>query len=129
PSSLFLGLESSPVALRGRRSSVSALAQLDDFAGPAGAEFRKAAAGPEPGDDLTAFVRRSLLDGYLTADWLQEAGRARDAAVPYPPTALARRLQLVAGLLKAGLGARVFYTLQPGYDTHRPPPPTHAPPL
>src|SRR5262249_14977763 len=45
--------------------------------------------------------------------------------VPYPPTALARRLQLVAGLLKAGLGARVFYTLQPGYDTHAAQLPTH----
>ena len=28
------------------------------------------------------------------------------------------RLQLVARLIKAGLGPRVFYTVQPGYDTH-----------
>ena len=36
----------------------------------------------------------------------------------YPDTALAGKLRTVAQLLKADLGARVFYTIQSGYDTH-----------
>ena len=40
-------------------------------------------------------------------------------------SALAQRLGLIARLLKGGFGARVFYTLQTGYDTHRAQPGTH----
>jgi uncharacterized protein (DUF1501 family) len=36
----------------------------------------------------------------------------------YPATGLAERLKLVSRLLKTDLGARVFYTVQGGYDTH-----------
>jgi uncharacterized protein (DUF1501 family) len=118
PASVFLSGQSAPVALRGRRSMASALAQLDDFATPPEGATRQVIAGPEPSDDLTAFVRRSLLDGYTTADWLKEVGRVKDTGVNYPPTALARHLRLIARLLKSGLGAPVFYTAQGGYDTH-----------
>jgi uncharacterized protein (DUF1501 family) len=118
PASVFLSGQSVPVALRGRRSMASALPQLEDFAAPPEGPVRKVIAGPEPADDLTAFVRRSLLDGYTTADWLKEVGRAKNTGVTYPPTVLARHLQLIARLLKSGLGAPVFYAAQGGYDTH-----------
>jgi uncharacterized protein (DUF1501 family) len=118
PASVFLSGQSVPVALRGRRSMASALPQLEDFAAPPEGSVRKVIAGPEPADDLTAFVRRSLLDGYTTADWLKEVGRAKSTGVTYPPTVLARHLQLIARLLKSGLGAPVFYAAQGGYDTH-----------
>ena len=36
----------------------------------------------------------------------------------YPETTLAGKLRTVAQLLKADLGAWVFYTIQSGYDTH-----------
>jgi uncharacterized protein (DUF1501 family) len=67
---------------------------------------------------LAAFVQRSILDAYVTADRLAAVARARDSGVRYPATGLAQRLQLVARLLKVGVGASVFYTSQPGYDTH-----------
>jgi uncharacterized protein (DUF1501 family) len=118
PASVFLSGQSVPVALRGRRSMASALPQLEDFATSPEKATRKAIAGPAVSDDLTAFVRRNLLDGYTTADWLKEVGRARDSGVTYPPTALARSLRLIARLLKSGLGAPVFYASQGGYDTH-----------
>jgi uncharacterized protein (DUF1501 family) len=58
-----------------------------------------------------------MLDAYATADRLQQAaGGTEDAR--YPQSGLASRLRLVARLLKAGLDTRVYYTLQPGYDTH-----------
>jgi uncharacterized protein (DUF1501 family) len=75
------------------------------------------AGAPPADDDLTAFVRRSTLDAYATADRLAAIATPSADAV-YPATALAGRLQLVARLLKADLGARVFYTVQPQFDTH-----------
>src|SRR5262249_18114038 len=36
----------------------------------------------------------------------------------YPSSELALRLQTVSRLLKAGFGTLVYYTIQPGYDTH-----------
>jgi uncharacterized protein (DUF1501 family) len=67
---------------------------------------------------LAAFVQRSILDAYATADRLAEVARGRDSGARYPGAGLAQRLQLVARLLKVGIGARVFYATHPGYDTH-----------
>jgi uncharacterized protein (DUF1501 family) len=116
-SALLVGSGPPPVALRGRRSVASAIERLDDFRLPAGADPRQALAREEPADDLAAFVRRSLLDAYATADRLhQVAGGTDDAS--YPSSGLASRLRLIARMLKAGLDTRVFYTVQSGYDTH-----------
>jgi uncharacterized protein (DUF1501 family) len=58
-----------------------------------------------------------LLDAYTTADRLKEASRVKDGGA-YPATGLGHRLRLVARLLKAGFGTRVYYAVQAGYDTH-----------
>jgi uncharacterized protein (DUF1501 family) len=132
-SALLVGSGPPPVAIRGRRAIASAIERIEDFSLAAGADPRKALApspdplprrggegrvrGEGPADDLAAFVRRSMLDAYATADRLhQVAGGADDAR--YPQSGLAARLRLIARLLKVGLDTRVFYTLQPGYDTH-----------
>jgi uncharacterized protein (DUF1501 family) len=73
---------------------------------------------------LAAFVQRTALDAYTTADRLAALGRD-DSKAHYPSTALAQRLGLIARLLKGGIGARVFYTLQTGYDTHAAQPGRH----
>ncbi len=49
---------------------------------------------------------------------ISRVGRSASAAVSYPNTGLAGRLKTVSQLLKADLPARVFYTVQSGYDTH-----------
>jgi uncharacterized protein (DUF1501 family) len=77
------------------------------------------------GQDISSFVHRSLLDAYATGDQLTKAARST-AGGTYPDTGLANRLQLTAGLLKAGYGARVYYTIQSGYDTHAAQQNTHA---
>jgi uncharacterized protein (DUF1501 family) len=116
-SALLVGSGPPPVAIRGRRSIASAIERIDDFSLTAGADPRKALIKEEPADDLSAFVQRSMLDAYTTADRLQQvAGAADDAR--YPQGGLAARLRLIARLLKVGLHTRVFYTLQSGYDTH-----------
>jgi len=115
--SLLVGSGPPPVALRGRRCVASALDRPEDLLLAAGADPRRVIAGNGPDDDLPAFVRRSMLDAYATADRLAEVARAGEEA-RYPATALGNRLQLIARLLKSGFGARVYYTLQSGYDTH-----------
>ena len=117
PASLFVGAEVPPVALRGRRVAASALARLEDFL-LALDDPRPAFAGPGEGDGVTAFVRRSVLDAYATAGRMAEVARTGGGPLRHPTTALAERLSLIARLLKAGSGARIFYTTQGGYDTH-----------
>jgi uncharacterized protein (DUF1501 family) len=125
PASLFVGLEAPPAALLARYRSPTALAQLDDFLLALDRDPRQAMPEAGPGDDLTAFVRRNTLDAYATAGRMQEVVRAKDDGARYPASALAGRLRLIARLLKAGSGARIFYTLQGGYDTHSSQGPLH----
>jgi uncharacterized protein (DUF1501 family) len=115
---LLVGSGQPPVALRGRRSVASALDRPEDFALAAGADPRKALAAMEPKDDLTAFVQRSMLDAYATADRLAAVAQAKDTGPRYPDTGLGNRLEMVARLLKANFGTRVYYTTQGSYDTH-----------
>jgi uncharacterized protein (DUF1501 family) len=114
---ILVGSGPPPVAIRGRRSIASAIERPEDFSLIAGADPRAALSREEPADDLSAFVQRSMLDAYATADGLKRlAGDTDDAR--YPSTGLASRLRLIARLIKVGLDTRVFYTLQSGYDTH-----------
>jgi uncharacterized protein (DUF1501 family) len=124
PGAMLIGDAQPPVALRGRRSVAAALNRLEDYA--LNAPAAPALIGPPTaGDDLAAFVRRSTLDAYATADRLTATkSPAGDAA--YPSTGLAERMKLIARLLKADLGARVYYTLQSTYDTHASQTFTHA---
>jgi uncharacterized protein (DUF1501 family) len=115
---LGVGTAQPPVAVRGRRSVAATLDRLDDYITDPATDPRKALGSAEPPDDLTAFVRRSMLDAYATADLVREVAGESPAAVGYPATPLGGHLRLVARLLKAGFGTRVYYTAQPGYDTH-----------
>jgi uncharacterized protein (DUF1501 family) len=114
---LLVGSGTPPVAVRGRRSVASAIERVEDFALAAGADPRKALPKEEPADDLAAFVRRSMLDAYDTADRLARLAADKDDA-RYPQSGLGGRLRLIARLMKVGPAARVYYTLQSGYDTH-----------
>ena len=123
PGSLLIGDSQPPVALRGRRSIAAAFDRPEDFA--LSPDMAVNVSSTSAGDDLGAFVRRSTLDAYTAAGPLAAAGTSGDRA-DYPATALAGHLQLVARLLKADLGARVYYTVQGGYDTHATQQFTHA---
>jgi uncharacterized protein (DUF1501 family) len=105
-----------PTALRGRRSSAVAFARIDEvlLSDPAAV---KSSLGSEPADDLLAFVRRQAVNAHSSAARLAGLSAAKGGP-SYPPSELGERLKLVARLLKADLGPRVFYTQQSGYDTH-----------
>jgi hypothetical protein len=79
---------------RGREETGELLGQRP---GPAGL-------GAEPKDDLLAFVRRSALAGYTTADRMAEVVRAAGADNRYPATDLGKQMALMAGLIKGGGG-------------------------
>jgi uncharacterized protein (DUF1501 family) len=117
-SSLFLGAGQVPLAVRGRRSVASALERAEDFLLAPGTDARRMLAGEEPADELTAFVRRSMLDAYTTADRLAESARSGGGSGRNFGSSLAGQLHMVVRLIKSGVGSRVFYTLQAGYDTH-----------
>ncbi len=117
-SSLLVGAGPPPVALRGRRAIASAIERVEDFTLAAGADPRKALTKDEPADDLSAFVRRNMLDAYATADRLAAMSKEKDGDARYPQYGLGLRLQLLARLIKVGGGVRVYYTIQGGYDTH-----------
>jgi uncharacterized protein (DUF1501 family) len=123
PPAMYIGSGTPPVALRGRSTATSALERIDDFLLDSAAP-RDTADGLAAGDDLAAFVRRSALDAYATSDRLAALARD-DSGARYPETALAKRLALIARLLKGGFSSRVFYTVQAGYDTHAGQLPTH----
>jgi uncharacterized protein (DUF1501 family) len=129
PAGLLVGLGSPPVALQGRRCVSAALDHLQDFALAGPVDPRKML-GNRPPSGVAAFVQRSMLDAYAATDRLTAAARVKGGA-SYPATAFAHRLQLIARLLRAGLGTRVYYTAQVGrsaydYDTHALQLPAHA---
>jgi uncharacterized protein (DUF1501 family) len=113
-----------PVALRGRRSVAVSLSRVEDvlLSGPAAAPTP---AGTDSPDDLQAFVRRQTVDAHDAAKQMAKLASGSDGG-RYPTTDLAERLKLVARLMKANLGARVFYTVQGSYDTHAAQGFTHA---
>jgi uncharacterized protein (DUF1501 family) len=131
PSAVFVGEGTPPPALRGRRSTASAMARPEDSVLTLPGQARLDPSGAEGGSDLAAFVRRSTLDAYATSERMAEVLRAKDAGASYPATGLAERLRVIARMIKGGVGTRVFYTCQGptgngSYDTHDVQLPIHA---
>ncbi len=125
---MLIGPDSPPPAIRGRRSVSAALDRLDDYALSDKETGAKPVGSSNAGDDLGQFLRRSLLDAYTTADRLEAvAGGPRRAMRPIPSPSWPVGCGLTARLIKAGLGTRVYYLEQGGYDTHGHQLPRHAP--
>src|SRR5262245_13839763 len=116
PSMVFVGGGQMPPALRSRRSVASALTRPEDFVLAQEAKSRLMADGTK--EDLSAFVQRMAVEGQATADRMKNVVTAKDEGPAYPSNELAQQMRLVARLIKADTGTRVFYTRQPGYDTH-----------
>jgi uncharacterized protein (DUF1501 family) len=126
PSAVFIGERDLPRALRGRRTVAASFADPADLALAVPAT---AVAAPDRSarDDLSAFVHRTVTNAYATAEQLaKSAGRSSGSAARYPDCELGRHLELVARSIKASAAARVYYTIQSGYDTHALQLPTQA---
>jgi uncharacterized protein (DUF1501 family) len=68
--------------------------------------------------DVSAFVNRSLVQSFDAARRFAESSRSDTAAGKFPATKLGEKLRLIARLIKLGGGTRIYYAIQPGYDTH-----------
>jgi uncharacterized protein (DUF1501 family) len=124
-----------PVAVCGRTRSCLSFDRLEDYRLAAELPRRGPAAlvpGEEAeGEGLLAFARRVALDAFAGAEQLGKPGSG--AASSYPATAIGRHLQTVAGMIKAGARASVYYVVHDGgggeagdYDTHYGQAPRHA---
>jgi uncharacterized protein (DUF1501 family) len=126
PSSVFISGGQMPPALQGRRAIASSLTRPEDFVlrleGAKHTLTQVTAA-----NDLAAFVRRSSLDAYTLADRMADVLQIQDKqGANYPSNDLSEHLRLIARLIKASIGTRIYYTRQSGYDTHAGQLGTHA---
>ena len=64
PASVFIGLKSPPLAVRGARAAAASFNGLDELALPSAVDATIVGNGRPPVGDLDAFVRRSLVDAY-----------------------------------------------------------------
>jgi uncharacterized protein (DUF1501 family) len=133
PGAIFAGPEEVPVALWGRRSEAISLNGLGDMTLPFSASQlssngQSAAANASENQGLELFVTRQLVSSYSAAEQFQKdiSSSRRSSSVSYPTTKLADNLQLISQLIQSGSQARVFYTVQSGYDTHAAQLYTHA---
>lgn len=125
---IHVGAQSLPLALKARRLEAPSLETLDEFrlrlsgADEVKAQARLALdeiARLQRGDDaLLGFIRRSMLTAYDSTGRLESLAQRKDGGATYPESGLGKRLSLIASIIKAGFGTRVYYTSQDGYDTH-----------
>ena len=66
------------------------------------------------------------LDALKGADILKTVPGQYQSSVEYADSIIGRNLQGIAKVLTANLGTRIFYTQQPGYDTHANQGPVHG---
>ncbi len=121
-----------PRALEGGQQVIPSLARLEQFRRrlgvPEGADPTAQAEAidrlgrpnhGEPGS-LLQFVERCSLITYASSARLERLQQDHASATPgYPDYyGLARRLQLISQLIKAGLTTSIYYTQLDGFDTH-----------
>jgi uncharacterized protein (DUF1501 family) len=88
---------------------------LQDLAKPSGGD-----------DDLLAFVQKRQMQTLTSIERLQEVLTRQALPQRFDNSGLGQRLQLIAQLIAAGFGTRVFYTALDGFDTHAAQSQTHA---
>jgi uncharacterized protein (DUF1501 family) len=137
PPGLHIGPRSLPLALKTKKTEVPSVASLESyqlqFTGTdkekeAGRTALKqlAAAKRRDDDPLLGFISRTTLTAYESSGRLEQLSKKTQTGPKYPNFALARRLELMAQIIKADFGTRIFYTSLDGFDTHANQLGTHA---
>ena len=126
---IYVGDEETPVALWGRRSAAMSLSRADDLKLQIELPpLRSSHSLQSSRGALHQFVFRQVLSAYTAADEFQrqQVRTPKNGGDSFPNTKLGLRLKLISQLLQSGSQARVFYTMQGGYDTHSAQLYTHA---
>ena len=117
-----------PLALMGRTTKPVAFETADlfrwtgqdvhkDLLGP----YREISERPVPADadehSTAAFLMRTSMDAQIASDSIRKAVSARPL-VQYPNSQLARQLEMVGKMIRAGMKTRVYYVTHGSFDTH-----------
>ena len=135
---LHVGSRQLPLAMKAKRAEVPSLESLEQYRlrvsggddsarrGQRDAIAGMAAGGDRGGDPLLGFLRRSTVAAYESSKRLEAIASKPSGDSKYPAFGLARRLELIAQVIKAGFGTRIYYTAIDGFDTHANQAATHA---
>jgi uncharacterized protein (DUF1501 family) len=125
---LHVGSRGSMLAFKAKKAAVPSLESLeqyrlqvsgDDAAKRASRDAIDGVARLDRGDDpLLGFLRRSTLAAYDSSKRLESIATKPAGGTKYPNFNLAKRLELIAQIIKAGFGTRIYYTALDGFDTH-----------
>lgn len=123
PKGVSVSDEAMPAALRSHRTMVASIDSLQDFQLKSfPVQGTSNFINGYPTSPLAEFMERTTLDAYATASQVDSlmaqsaiSGVSELSKLEGP---LARRLKIVADLIRADFGPRVYYTQQSGYDTH-----------
>jgi uncharacterized protein (DUF1501 family) len=124
--SVAVGADKSPPALKGPHHAGISFRQPDSFRytgdrnDASRTELYKRLhelPGSQPGENFN-FLSRTAVAANASSEEIRRLAGAYQTKVEYPKTSLGRNLRAIAGLINGGLGTRIYYTLQGGYDTH-----------
>jgi uncharacterized protein (DUF1501 family) len=129
PPGLHVGGRAMPLALRTKKTEVPSIESLESYKLQlAGTEQEKkaergalnqlAAMDRRSDDPLLGFISRTTLSAYESSGKLEQLAKKTPGGPKYPNFGLARRLELIAQIIKADFGTRIFYTSLDGFDTH-----------
>ena len=77
----------------------------------------RGADGAAEAESNAAFLMRTSLDAQVSSETIRRAVSDRPL-VEYPGSGLARQLQMVSGMIRAGMKTRVYFVSLGGFDTH-----------
>jgi len=121
-----VGAGKSPPALKGPRHCGISFRQPESFryTGDRGDPDRAALYNklhkcpPTRAAENLDFVTRTALAANASSEEIRRLAGAYQPQIEYPDTRLGSNLRAIAGLICGGLGTRIYYTAQTGYDTH-----------
>jgi uncharacterized protein (DUF1501 family) len=129
PLGLHVGARALPLALRTKKTEVPSLESLESYQLKiTGTDQERkttrmalsqlAQVERRSDDPLLGFIRQTTLSAYESSDRIEQLAKKPAGTTKYPNYGLARRLELIARIIKAGFGTRIFYTSLDGFDTH-----------
>lgn len=69
-------------------------------------------------EENVAYLYKTLVDTYASADYLFEQSKMHQSNVSYPSTPFGKDLQQISALIRADTDTRIYYVSLSGFDTH-----------
>jgi uncharacterized protein (DUF1501 family) len=121
-----------PQAFQAEKFIVPVVRQLAELEGegqeasPRAKLQRKLSTAPSAAASQVAFLRKQAEAVYLASERIKQAAAKYESKVMYPESELGSQLRQAAQIISAGLGARILFASQDGYDTHAAQADSHA---